>query len=109
MGSWTYSYDALKRLTGASTPTAQGQTYYCWSYDSFGNRTGQTSSDKAFADGTSCLPQSSASTSTNLASFNAQNKMTVTNASGVLAYPTYDGAGDIMNDGKNQYLYDGDG
>jgi len=48
MGSWNFNYDTLNRLAGASdtapaNPTSKRVSthlsYYCWSYDAFGNRT----------------------------------------------------------------------
>jgi hypothetical protein len=47
MGTWSFTYDTLNRLTTAqntaassATPQYAGQNL-CWSYDSFGNRTAQ--------------------------------------------------------------------
>jgi hypothetical protein len=45
MGTWTYAYDTLNRLTaGHNTATTAASIQYanmygCWAYDSFGNRT----------------------------------------------------------------------
>jgi YD repeat-containing protein len=44
MGSWSFGYDALNRLTSASaSPAIQGNSSFAWTYDSFGNRLTQTS------------------------------------------------------------------
>jgi YD repeat-containing protein len=46
------------------------------------------------------------------ASYNTQNQMTGTNAPGYALTPPpplYDAAGDVVNDGQNQYLYDAEG
>ncbi len=37
-GQWALGYDSLNRLTSAGKA---GNSYYCWAYDSFGNRTAQ--------------------------------------------------------------------
>ena len=37
-GQWALGYDSLNRLTSAGKA---GSSYYCWAYDSFGNRTAQ--------------------------------------------------------------------
>ena len=49
MGAWSFSYDQLNRLTGATASTAPPGlgTNFCWSYDSFGNRTAQVSASAA--------------------------------------------------------------
>ena len=47
-----------------------------------------------------------------IASYNAQNHVTQTNAPGFTLTPPppiYDGAGDVVNDGTNAYLYDAEG
>ncbi len=43
------------------------------------------------------------------ASYSAQNQVTSTNAAGFTWTPSYDNAGDVTDDGKNQYLYDAEG
>lgn len=99
MGTWSFGYDTLNRLTsgtGLSGPYT-GQNA-CWSYDSFGNRTGETVSP------TACASLTTAST---WASFNTNNQLSGTNTAP--AGYAYDGAGDVGNDGVNQYLYDAEG
>lgn len=112
MGAWTFSYDQLNRLGGAAVARAVGGTdslFYCWSYDSFGNRLSQAGSNLQFQSGGSCQPQSSGTYTNVASSFNAQNQMTQTNARGVSVAPGYDAAGDVTADGANQYLYDAEG
>jgi RHS repeat-associated protein len=104
MGTWNFSYDTLNRLvssqnTAASSATPQfAGNYGCWSYDAFGNRLSQAISTTPCA-GTPPL--------TSWATYNASNQFTATSAApgGV----PYDPAGDVTNDGVNQYLYDGEG
>jgi hypothetical protein len=52
-GTWSQiQYDGLNRLTSAQvTPPIMGMqaSYFCWSFDSFGNRTSQTLSNQAFS------------------------------------------------------------
>jgi len=105
-GTWNPSngYDTLNRLvstqnTAASSLAPQfAGNYGCWSYDAFGNRLSETIST------TSCT---GSLTPTSWATYNANNQFTGTNQSpgGV----PYDPAGNMLNDGVNQYLYDGDG
>ena len=44
-----------------------------------------------------------------LASYDAQNHVTQTNAPGWTDAPSYDAAGDVTADGANQYVYDAEG
>jgi hypothetical protein len=104
MGAWNFSYDSLNRLvsshnTAASSATPQfAGNYGCWSYDAFGNRLSQA---------VSTTPCNAAPPLTSWASYNASNQFTATSAApgGV----PYDAAGNVTNDGVNQYLYDGEG
>jgi YD repeat-containing protein len=45
----------------------------------------------------------------NDANGNPHNQVTGTNARGVTWTPDYDAAGNMLDDGSNQYLYDADG
>jgi RHS repeat-associated protein len=114
MGNWAFSYDTLNRLKHSSATAGDfdGQ-YGCWSYDSFGNRTQQILSSADFQSGSggasACQPQASATVATVLADFNSSNRVTSTNARGVAVAPAYDGAGNILSDGANSYLYDPEG
>jgi hypothetical protein len=113
MGKWTFTPDTLNRMTGATNvpvPVAtSATTYYCWSYDSFGNRSLQGISSETFASpAPACTPQSSSTYQgvwAHLATGNNRLSSTQQAVSGV----SYDAAGNILNDGVNQYLYDGDG
>jgi RHS repeat-associated protein len=106
MGTWSFGYDALNRLTSASaSPAVQGNSSFAWSYDSFGNRLAQSS------DGGMNIYTYVA----NDASGNPHNQVTSTNARGVAlvvspSQPSlYDAAGNMWTDGANLYLYDADG
>jgi RHS repeat-associated protein len=111
MGTWSYSYDNLNRLTG-SNEIANGpyaNPYNCWSYDSFGNRTDQANSSASFSveNGTTCTTSSSTPIQT-LASYGSNNQISslkLANATTAIT-PTYDGAGNMTFDGTNTYLYD---
>jgi RHS repeat-associated protein len=110
MGSWTFTPDTLNRLSSATNlPVSSSATnYYCWSYDSFGNRSLQGVSTAAFASGPpACTPQSSASYEGVWAHIASNNRFS--NTQQAMAGVAYDGAGNILNDGVNQYLYDGEG
>jgi RHS repeat-associated protein len=98
-GTWTYAYDNLNRLVGASA-TASAlpgmENYYAglqtgFGYDPFGNRTGMTQS------GAPAHSVPSSSTAYYTASSNQVASM------------TYDAAGDVIGDGLNSYLYDAEG
>jgi RHS repeat-associated protein len=122
MGNWTFGYDNLNRLiSGTAYQGPYNGDSTCWSYDSFGNRTNQIVSNAPFttANGTLCQPASGA---TNLASpatyQSADNHMTTTPQlpnglpSGTGTWPNngiYDAAGNVINDGVNQYTYDAEG
>jgi RHS repeat-associated protein len=93
MGSWTFTYDTLDRLvTGAagSGSSYNGQ-HLCWAYDAFGNRTMQTMQSGACTSGM-----------TPTESFDLNNQ----SASGL---DSYDDAGDVVADPRNEYLYDAEG
>nr|WP_242618417.1 RHS repeat-associated core domain-containing protein [Edaphobacter modestus] len=88
-GTWSdIGYDSANRLTVATQTVSGFKQYLCWSYDSFGNRLAQTVS------GSSC------SNPVPTVSYNSNNQI-----QGLL----YDAAGNLTNDGRNQYLYDAEG
>ena len=100
VGQWTYGYDNVNRLTSA---TAVGGTYVgqsilnqnlAWTYDPFGNRTAQTSNGSLF-------PTSWAHFTT------ADNHESATNSAP--GGPVYDAAGELLNDGINNYQWDSEG
>jgi RHS repeat-associated protein len=56
-GSFTnIKYDNLNRLIGMTTSVSQNPLYYCWSYDSFGNRQEQVTAPNDFSPATSAVP-----------------------------------------------------
>jgi RHS repeat-associated protein len=104
MGSWNFSYDSLNRLVSsqntATTPTSSqyAGNYGCWSYDAFGNRLSQAISTTPCANNPPLM---------SWANYNANNQFT--NTSQAPGGVQYDPSGDVLNDGSNQYLYDGEG
>jgi hypothetical protein len=108
MGTWTYGYDTLNRLTSgiqtaaptdplspAIPTTNTTPTNYCWSYDSFGNRKAEQGSTSASGSPCSTTPYV----------YGPNNR--VTGGPGV---PYYDAAGDVTVDTNgNSYAYDGEG
>ncbi len=88
-GNWTYSYDAFNRLSsslcGANCPGNQSTVGFTYSYDRFGNRMKQT-----VTAGTGNSPNYL---------FDANNHVS---GSGM----SYDGAGNLLNDGFHTYAYD---
>ncbi|WP_213803762.1 RHS repeat-associated core domain-containing protein [Granulicella sp. dw_53] len=101
MGTWNLGYDGLNRLTSAnSNTTILGNQYFCWGYDSFGNR---TISAKSSSPCVSTPPQSLPTIS-----YDVNNRVISTPVSPSLVN-VYDAAGNVTDDGRNQYLYDGDG
>jgi RHS repeat-associated protein len=100
MGNWTYQYDTLNRLltTGQVSGGPYNADYGCWTYDGFGNRTAEAIS------ATAC---NSSPSPINWAHYNTSNQITGTGP--MPAGNDYDAAGDVTDDGYNQYLYDGAG
>jgi RHS repeat-associated protein len=108
-GHWSnLQYDGANRLkSGTLDRNAQPTQYFCWTYDSFGNRTTQATSDQGFqiADGASC--QVAGTLITNIFTVpDSSNRIATTNATGVVMALTYDAAGNMTFDGKNYYAYD---
>jgi hypothetical protein len=96
MGSWKYRYDNLNRVTSGMASGGPYPGYSdCFAYDPWGNRTGEAFSTTAC--GSSPAP-------TTWANYNANNRITGTGL--MPAGYTYDAAGNVLNDGVNQYLYD---
>jgi len=103
MGSWSYAngYDGLNRLVAGSASSGPyaGQ-YLCWSYDNFGNRTSQS---------VSTTPCGSSPPTTFAATYSANNQIsTVSSPAGLSIGYEPSGSGNIINDGYNTYLYDGE-
>ena len=113
MGSWNFGYDLLNRLvTAGNTSQPAGAAwapYFCWAYDAFGNRLQQSTSNAAFTQGTGSCTFSGTEYQNTWASYTNQNQIASTNAPGFVWSPAYDGAGNITDDGSNQYLYDAEG
>ena len=102
MGAWSFGYDNLDRLssaqnTGNGISTQFANMYGCWTYDSFGNRT-----KEAFSTATTTPCASGAND-------NAQLTVSTPTAQNQVSGLYYDAAGDVTNDGRNQYLYDPEG
>lgn len=107
MGPWKFGYDPLNRLTGASAnPVGGGYSNYSWTYDEFGNRTGQMASSIP----SQFVYLDTADTKTMSASYTSgQNHLYYTLSDNNYVNPVYDNAGNITIDGNNQYVYDGEG
>jgi RHS repeat-associated protein len=106
-GQWSLGYDSLNRLTSAAT----GANNYCWTYDSFGNRTAQGTQSTACPSPGSTIP----SNWTPLAVTANNQFLGVSNPDGSVTSPYgYDAAGDMQlapGDGGilSGVLYDGEG
>jgi len=111
MGTWGFQYDTLSRLMAATdNETGNPNTNYCWGYDAFGNRTIQAGSSAPFQVGSpSCAPAGTASYTGTWAHYSTANNNRLDNTSQAVGGVTYDASGDVVNDGLNQYLYDGEG
>ena len=111
MGTWTFTSDTLNRLVAAqntattSTSTQYASNYGCWSYDAFGNRLSQSMSTTACG---SNPPLSSWAQYNGTVNGTNNNQMSQTNQN-TLQASGYDAAGNVTNDGVNQYLYDAEG
>ncbi|MGA8908099.1 MAG: RHS repeat-associated core domain-containing protein, partial [Acidobacteriaceae bacterium] len=115
MGAWTFNYDNLNRLiSGAVTPAVSQDSYYCWSYDNFGNRWQQMGSNQPITGGgneavTPCQSQSGSSVNYAWANYSTSGNNQMTTTVQAPGGVQYDAAGDVINDGANQYLYNADG
>jgi len=111
-GQWSLAYDALDRLSGASMTSAAtgGNAFYCWGFDSFGNRTTQLSSNEPFT-GTlgSCQSTVGADVTGSPVTYTTLNQVNQSFVVGGVATNGYDAAGDVVYDGRSSYLYDPDG
>lgn len=123
MGDWAFQYDTLNRLTtiipssnAASFATSMG----CYAYDAFGNRTLDiapayyTNGGWDWSGGDSCSGHASSDYTTYNANNQTASYKVVTSmppqADNVVTLPlTYDVAGNVINDGTNQYVYDAEG
>ena len=107
MGNWNYTYDTLNRLTGSAntattTPGAQyASEVGCWTYDGFGNRTLEAYSNKLTAP---------CASGANLTLMSLHTVTTPTTAmNNQIAGLSYDGAGNVLADNYNDYVYDAEG
>ena len=101
-GAWSnLAYDGVNRLiTGTQTAIADAplsvSQSFCWSYDSFGNRTAQ-------------LVQSAACSSpAPTVTYNTSNQVTWVQTTAPAGF-TYDAAGNVFQDNLNNYLSDAEG
>jgi RHS repeat-associated protein len=76
-------------LLGTPSSGSYAGKYLCWSYDAFGNRTAQSIQSSACSTGVTAT-----------ARYNSDNQVTWTQVNA---------AGNVLNDGVNQYLYDANG
>ena len=103
MGAWSFGYDTLNGLTAAqnlATTSVSSQFANmsgCWTYDGFGNREAESISNQT---GAPCASG---------ANDNLQYTVTTPTTSNQVAGMTYDVAGNVLNDGHNNYLYDPEG
>jgi RHS repeat-associated protein len=124
-GAWSnLGYDGVNRLVaGTQTPVSVNGAqpavqFFCWSYDSFGNRTAQATSNQAFTNALgapACQPAAGAAFNNAWAHYtvdgtlntpdNGRNQLTASPAGSF----SYDAAGDITSDAAHSYLYDADG
>lgn len=98
MGTWNYKYDTLNRVSSASAIAGSySSAAMSWTIDPFGDRTAQT------ASGT---PQNPVPQSWSATMSTGNNNRIATSNAGTWSY---DAAGDVLLDGVNNYLYDGEG
>jgi RHS repeat-associated protein len=114
MGTWSFNYDSLNRLmSGQNTAVTSTSTQYtgmnlCWAYDSFGNRIMQIFQSAA------CPAAPTPGQSPATVYYNPNNQVTFVSQSApsVISAPNgfaYDGAGNVLQDNQNTYLYDAEG
>ena len=114
MGTWSFNYDSLNRLmSGQNTAVTSTSTQYtgmnlCWAYDSFGNRIMQIFQSAA------CPAAPTPGQSPATVYYNPNNQVTFVSQSAPSAISApngfaYDGAGNVLQDNQNTYLYDAEG
>jgi RHS repeat-associated protein len=95
MGSWTYSYDGMNRLTNGTASACAGCVdaglNLSWTYDRYGNRWAQNATGSGTASA-------------------VQPQLTFYGSGGVVTNRidgwSYDAAGNLLNDQINTYTYD---
>ncbi len=106
--TWNFSYDTLNRLTATqntavtSVSPQYAGAYGCWTYDPFGNRTLEAYST---ATSTPCAHGAN----DNLQDEATPQNTTLNNNQLATSVATYDAAGNVLNDGYNNYWYDPEG
>jgi RHS repeat-associated protein len=90
MGSWTYNYDDLNRVSSATETCSPGAIMtLSWNIDPFGNRSSQ-----------------SASSNSNSCTASVSQPNFLINGKNQIAAFTYDADGRVIYDGTNHYAYD---
>jgi RHS repeat-associated protein len=90
MGTWSYSYDDFNRLTsGSATAGVDNGLTLGWTYDRYGNRWAQNATGSGNASA-------------------VQPQLSFANTNQVSGW-SYDAAGNLLNDGRNNYSYDAEG
>jgi RHS repeat-associated protein len=102
MGTWTFSYDHLNRISsaipGAGAPSGYSGSKLCMAYDSFGDRT------QSNFQTTACSSSNPAT-----ANYSAANQVTWTTVNSASSGFGYDASGNVLFDGVNYYAYDSEG
>jgi YD repeat-containing protein len=109
MGSWQYGYDTLNRLSnstaGSGVPSIYAGNFGCWAYDAFGNRTMEAMSTTACGNNPPLMSWAQYNGTVNGTNNNQMSATSMNSTQG----QGYDPAGNIINDGANQYLFDAEG
>jgi len=91
MGTWSYNYDDFNRLTsGAATAGVDNGLTLGWTYDRYGNRWAQNATGSGNASA-------------------VQPQLSFTGNTNHVDGWSYDDAGNLLNDGRNNYAYDAEG
>lgn len=108
-GNWGWNgpiaYDIFNHLIAANVALVGGGATqnWCWTYDSFGNRTQEQNANSSLPSDCSASPGATQNSMT----YNSKNQ--IMSSSLYPASPTYDPAGNLIDDGNYQYKYDGEG
>ncbi|WP_263418066.1 RHS repeat-associated core domain-containing protein [Terriglobus albidus] len=114
-GTWSMDngYDSLNRIaTAFQTPVGRSSQYFCWDYDSFGNRTTQSISQSIFggSPGDKCTSRATGALAVNnWVHYDQNNRPTESWASASPGSLSPDSAGNLTSDGQNSMLYDQEG
>jgi len=116
VGSWTYTYDHLNRLSTASHYGYEGNgvfasggpyDYQCWLYDGFGNRTKELDTNGGCPSNTPDPASWANVVDTHHANYNTANQ--IHDSDSMQAGLGYDAAGNVTQDAANNYVYDIEG